>query len=73
MITPWRPMDSAPRDGTRILAYDINEGIVVVDWDHDSVFGRKKCWCFTPCEDDYNSRRECFPTHWAPLPEPPSK
>ena len=56
--TQWRPIETAPKDGTHILAFH-NGSIWTVWWSdtqmwHDS--------------NDYDYR----PTHWMPLPKPPS-
>lgn len=56
--TQWRPIETAPKDGTHVLAFH-NGPIWTVWWSdtqmwHDS--------------NDYDYR----PTHWMPLPNPPS-
>jgi hypothetical protein len=54
-MSTWQPIETAPKDGTEILAWDGDQHIVA--WfDGD--------WRFS---DD----RQCFPTHWQPLPAPP--
>jgi hypothetical protein len=65
--TDWRPIDSAPRDGTEVLLYgrterdgrffapDCNVGW----WDEENLGG----WQARDLPID--------PTHWAPLPQPP--
>jgi hypothetical protein len=65
----WRPIESAPKDGTQILAYakseydqhfyGVAEWATARDWDARSIDG----WFWT-----YAIR----PTHWRQLPEPPS-
>ncbi len=72
----WKPIESAPKDGTTILLYYPNEGSVITsgwweetprEWDKD--WGEWKiaklpshgCGC---CSDD-NSE----PTHWMELPD----
>lgn len=59
----WQPIETAPRDGTRILLFregwhvNCAVGYWRIDW-HE----------FAPVGG------ECFPqpTHWMPLPPPPS-
>jgi Protein of unknown function (DUF551) len=62
----WQPIDTAPRDGTRILLYDRYEreqdfARFVGAWG-DSPVGY---WFAIP--GAYRKR----PTHWQPLPAPP--
>jgi hypothetical protein len=73
----WRPIETAPRDGTKILAIRC---AVYVDPDTkvpEDVRAYSICW-FTDQPgwglnpaffDGYHS---VSPTHWAPLPPPPS-
>ena len=68
----WLPIESAPRDGTRVLVYRPGYDVAVVRWDSDRYAKRPRpLW-----EDDraYLGRtwcRETPPTHWQPLPAPP--
>jgi hypothetical protein len=62
----WRPIESAPKDGTYILAYPIwgpPHEVAEIYW---QVMRRESRWAipFGPA---------CVrqPTHWMPLPEPP--
>ena len=62
-MSEWRPIETAPRDGTEVLgAWEFawtggwclepviyREGAWIVSWDHDAA----------------------EPTHWMPLPKPP--
>jgi hypothetical protein len=71
----WQPIETAPKDGTRILAYipwkwaDGGEGeqLDVIAWDE-----RATMW-FSPTAPNYvqGCDSECLPTHWQPLPDPP--
>jgi hypothetical protein len=59
-VTGWQPIETAPKDGSEFLAFG-PQGICVTIWDASwraffSVPGR---WGLRP-------------THWQPLPEPPS-
>lgn len=58
----WQPIETAPKDGTRILVFRENEDgheqkRIGVDY-----FKRGVWWL---------SRTQMRPTHWMPLPEPP--
>lgn len=57
----WQPIETAPRDGTRVLTFrrDFSESYAVA-W-----FGRGG-WI------PVNGSAWPEPTHWAPLPEPPA-
>ena len=58
----WRPIETAPRDGTEVLANTSGLGRVVVYWDdEESQWGTGL---------GYLDRGA--PTHWMPLPPPPT-
>lgn len=67
----WQPIDTAPKDGSRILAFGLiglesKLGIATVKWqDH------YKVWNADPCEASEYSPEDCEISHWMPLPEPP--
>jgi hypothetical protein len=61
----WRPIETAPKDGTVILgwwpqAYQGKGGIFEYIWHKDG-------WYTVPC-----SWQHMTPTHWSPLPAPPA-
>ena len=62
--SPWRPIATAPKDGTAILGWWFNE-CMIVDW---CVFVER--WCST---HDGEDMFEPDPTHWMPLPEGPKE
>lgn len=64
-MTTWQDIGTAPKDGTYVLVWRPDEG----DGHHEAHAGIdvwiEGCW--------YKSRRLQQPTHWMPLPSPPSK
>ena len=72
-MTDWQPIETAPKDGTRFLAYQHPFGVEIV-YRHDPGGENKnpkhhyECWVFAhQLAGDY----PCKPTHWQPLPDPP--
>jgi len=60
----WMPIETAPKDGTRFLAYCAKGGWQAVLWnDGGSSWQGRPYWS--------SDRDEMTPTHWMPLPEPP--
>lgn len=64
----WQPIETAPRDGTRIFVYcpklnEPKETIVAYSME-DTIFPWR--------EDDGALLQRDQPTHWMPLPNPPS-
>lgn len=72
MNTDWQPIETAPKDGSKILLVDGYDFMVVGWWGQSSVGYHQKEWVYGECEGEYNSRNifDC-PTHWMPLPNPP--
>jgi len=66
-LTEWRPIETAPRDGTRVLGYQGSEG------DHKGRVALVWRWNdgkpFWSCAD-YPGLQ---PTRWLPLPPPPNE
>lgn len=70
-MTKWRKISTAPKDGTRFIAYYRDP--------------KNSCWMDGPYLCERHSRPSgvefwhnvnngvCNPTHWMPLPEPPSE
>ena len=69
----WQPIENAPKDGTRILAYIAKSkdspSVVEVWWEPDYLEGewgeRTGGW-----DDDWDLNYS--PAYWMPLPEPPT-
>ena len=68
----WRPIDSAPRDGTRILILREHYGEMRVDvakWDDDQYAKKPRpYWSYDQDACGVSSMRANQPTHWMPLP-----
>jgi hypothetical protein len=73
-MSEWQPIETAPRDGTWILASCVGQLIPMVaafDDDDDSM-----CWfsfnlVYERAVRHGEPERKFKPTHWMPLPEPP--
>ena len=63
-MSDWRPIATAPKDGTVILSWDGNVRMCVA-WST-----RDKCW-FVYDDDNRDDWNDV--THWMPLPDPPVK
>lgn len=73
----WQDIDSAPKDGSMFLAYNPFMGVYSTSY----TIGWKKTdgtidmeYRGFPCGQSSGmlGRWDCQPTHWMPLPEPPS-
>ncbi len=58
----WQPIETAPKDETRVLIYrpGFAEAVCVAWWSQNW-----KCWRSVPGQHGWH------PTHWQPLPAPP--
>lgn len=65
-VAGWRPIESAPRDGTPILVGHAQRVIAPVYWLTDQDAGVPGWYLWPP-----NVRLQWKPTHWMPLPTPP--
>lgn len=81
----WMPIESAPRDGTRILFYDplssglIHSGNWEAEFEPERWDKRKSRTIYRGAWTDhsvasfgYEELNEFNPTHWQPLPAPPA-
>lgn len=64
MFPKWQPISTAPKDGTSILIFEADQGatgtVRVARWRDDTI---PMGWT--------GSEQE--PSHWLPLPQPPSQ
>ena len=64
----WHPMDSAPKDGTEVLAYA--QEIVRMKWVEGEGYG---LWIYADETLADVCPEAIQPTHWKPLPPPPAE
>lgn len=71
----WEPIETAPKDGTRILVFD--HGVWPAHWTEECEKGNGESgpgWQIYECEmDAWYALAADTPTHWMPLPSPPTK
>ena len=74
LIPQWRPIKTAPKDGTLVDIWGVNH----LSYDKHShrmvnvKFGPVRDWMGQERDDWQHGRGEDFePTHWMPLPAPP--
>jgi len=70
-MSDWQPIETAPKDGTRLLAYWPGFGVSLIHrhnpgGEHRNPRHHYECWV----RDD-NMPLGGEPTHWMPLPGPP--
>jgi hypothetical protein len=69
MMMEWKPIETAPKDGTRILVFDreYHGEIAACEFNKE--------WGWVERGLDYATEvwgyGEMEPTHWMPLPQPP--
>lgn len=72
----WQPIETAPKDGTKVLVYDESYGLPQKAWFGKDHFKEEyEGWLFGD-GDDYSCGlyfTPIEPTHWMPLPKPPTK
>lgn len=66
-MSAWQPIESAPKDGTRVLIYQGGH-VYIAWWDEKDWTG---VWVIFDCDDSFYSLTADHPTHWLPLPDPP--
>lgn len=76
-INIWQPIETAPKDGTKILGYDPDIGVSTMSYfDDGSLVFYSKSWIialFDVCDECYPKPIGINPTHWMPLPPPPQQ
>ena len=69
----WQPIETAPKDGTWFLGwrngYYEQDRVQVFRW-HEATLPQDSGWMNAP--DNHEHGFDYEPTHWMPLPEPPT-
>ena len=65
IVQGWKPIESAPRDGTEILGWEKSEGMAIIAYRPDMAGNTKYEWFNLDHGTPY------CPTHWRPRPAPP--
>lgn len=63
----WQPIETAPKDGTRVILYVPPYGAMTGHNTFSNFGGRQSD--YWSCHSSLN--RDAQPTHWMPLPTPP--
>lgn len=64
-MSEWQPIETAPRDGTRVLVYFARGGTMGLAYYSESAVDGFNWF------DDADDAACGHPTYWMPLPEPP--
>lgn len=76
-MSDWQPIETAPKDGTRIVVYQGNGtgfyttkgDIGIAAWGKQASPDGNLTWCEVHCCDGVTTYDHA--THWMPLPSPP--
>jgi hypothetical protein len=69
----WRPIRTAPMDGTRVLVADKNAAGSWVEAAYYSKDGEYEGWFMVNTHWTDAVDGQIFPTVWMPMPEPPTR
>ena len=76
-VAMWLPIETAPKDGTDILAALLfrdgcDGGILTIRW-HDGWGQWVMSGCIVGIQNNAKDDENADPTHWMPLPAPPNR
>lgn len=80
-MSKWKPIETAPKDGTRILLWFPNDAVAVSGLWYKYPEEREGPHVFSESFFDWSVDNDLiimddlnkYPTHWMPLPEPPNE
>jgi hypothetical protein len=69
----WRPIETAPKDGTEVLLYCPEQGVARGRWNDCRYASNPRPYWTNDAERLFgvSRTRSDQPTHWMPLPAPP--
>jgi hypothetical protein len=70
-MSDWKPIETAPRDGSHILLYTTNDDGLPVAIEGTWLSSHDCDWNDASGFVEVFENSEVYPTHWAPLLEPP--
>lgn len=81
----WQPIETAPKDGSEIIGYREDCGSLIIRWTCPSEFMTEKeleniserdafedDWFYSDFVQGGRMSNDGNPTHWMPLPKPPT-
>lgn len=76
-MTDWQPIETAPRDGARVLIYPgaeepMSVGYFDAGWKKRWLSLEGEVWGGCDCCGSGCTHADASPTHWMPLPQPPT-
>ncbi len=77
-LDPWQPIETAPKDGSKILLYGVEQFVNMPEplWKLSNMLCGHwfdNGWVFCHLDDNSIVFWSNIPTHWQPLPNPPEK
>jgi len=74
MMSKWLPIESAPKDGENVMLYAPTENYeVCIGWYGDTTKKWFACGSEATASDGAGDWQTVYqPTHWMPLPAPPT-
>ena len=83
-VDEWQPIETAPKDGTEILVWRSDAGVLLARWTSCAEFltdaeldkmsddsAHQEDWFCADFVAGCRMQEDCDPTHWRPLPKPP--
>lgn len=80
----WLDIESAPKDGSEILGWRADSGVLLIRWSSAAEFltdaeldkwdeeaASQEDWFYADFVAGDRLEGDCLPTHWQPLPAPP--
>lgn len=83
-VDGWKSIESAPKDGSEILGWRADSGVLLIRWSSAAEFltdaeldkwdeeaASQEDWFYADFVAGDRLEGDCLPTHWQPLPAPP--